>query len=196
MGKKVILGCVIGFIVIIVNVVLIGFAYVVNSRNNMARMEIEVDEAWAQVQNVYQRRLDLIPNLAESTRGYMQLEKDIFEAIADARSGIEQAETPAELEGVNREVNSFIDDIRIVVEDTPELKSSETVEDLMIQLEGSENRVAVERGRFNEAIRDYNVYIKMFPRTAIAGWFGFEAKEFFEAEEGAEDVPEVDLDLE
>ena len=196
MGKKVILGCVIGFIVIIVIVVLIGVAYVVNSRNNMARMEIEVDEAWAQVQNVYQRRLDLIPNLAESTRGYMQLEKDIFEAIADARSGIEQAETPAELEGVNREVNSFIDDIRIVVEDTPELKSSETVEDLMIQLEGSENRVAVERGRFNEAIRDYNVYIKMFPRTAIAGWFGFEAKEFFEAEEGAEDVPEVDLDLE
>ncbi len=196
MGKKVTLGCIIGLIVIIVIVGLIAVAYIISSRNNMARMEIEVDEAWAQVQNVYQRRLDLIPNLAESTKAYMQLEKDIFEAIANARAGIDEAETPAELEGVNREINSFIDDIKVVVEDTPELKASETVRDLMVQLEGSENRVAVERGRFNEAIGDYNVYIKMFPRNTIAGWFGFEAREFFKADAGADEVPEVDLELE
>ncbi len=196
MRKKIVLGCVIGFVAVIIVIGLIMVAYVVDSRNNMTVKEIEVDNAWAQVQNVYQRRLDLVPNLAESTRAYMQLEKDIFEAIAEARAGISNAETPAELENANTEISSLIDDIRVVVEDTPELKASETVEDLMIQLEGTENRITTERGRFNEATRDYNTYIKLFPKNIIAGWFGFEAKEFFEAEEGAEIVPEVDLELE
>lgn len=196
MRKKIVLGCVIGFVAVIIVIGLIMVAYVVDSRNNMTVKEIEVDNAWAQVQNVYQRRLDLVPNLAESTRAYMQLEKDIFEAIAEARAGISNAETPAELENANTEISSLIDDIRVVVEDTPELKASETVENLMIQLEGTENRITTERGRFNEATRDYNTYIKLFPKNIIAGWFGFEAKEFFEAEEGAEIVPEVDLELE
>jgi LemA protein len=196
MGKKIALGCVIGFVAVIIVIGLIMVAYVVDSRNKMVAKEIEVDNAWAQVQNVYQRRLDLVPNLAKSAQAYMQLEKDIFEAIAEARAGIKNAETPAEIESVNKEISSFIDDIKVVVEDTPELKASETVGDLMIQLEGTENRIAVERGRFNEAIKDYNTYIKLFPRNIIAGWFGFEAREFFEAEEGAETVPEVDLELE
>lgn len=196
MGKKITLGCVIGFVVVIIVIGLIMVAYIVDSRNKMAAKEIEVDNAWAQVQNVYQRRLDLVPNLAKSAQAYMQLEKDIFEAIAEARAGINNAETPTEIESVNKEISSFIDDIKVVVEDTPELKASETVGDLMIQLEGTENRIAVERGRFNEAIKDYNTYIKMFPRNIIAGWFGFEAREFFEAGEGAEIAPEVDLELE
>lgn len=196
MGKKIALGCAIGFVAVIIVIGLIMVAYIVDSRNKMAAKEIEVDNAWAQVQNVYQRRLDLVPNLAKSAQAYMQLEKDIFEAIAEARAGINNAETPAEIESVNKEISSFIDDIKVVVEDTPELKASETVGDLMIQLEGTENRIAVERGRFNEAIKDYNTYIKLFPRNIIAGWFGFEAREFFEAEEGAETVPEVDLELE
>lgn len=196
MGKKIALGCVIGFVAVIIVIGLIMVAYIVDSRNKMVAKEIEVDNGWAQVQNVYQRRLDLVPNLAKSAQAYMQLEKDIFEAIAEARAGINNAETPDEIESVNKEISSFIDDIKVVVEDTPELKASETVGDLMIQLEGTENRIAVERGRFNEAIKDYNTYIKMFPRNIIAGWFGFEAREFFEAEEGAETVPEVDLELE
>lgn len=196
MGKKIALGCAIGFVAVIIVIGLIMVAYIVDSRNKMAAKEIEVDNAWAQVQNVYQRRLDLVPNLAKSAQAYMQLEKDIFEAIAEARAGINNAETPAEIESVNKEISSFIDDIKVVVEDTPELKASETVGDLMIQLEGTENRIAVERGRFNEAIKDYNTYIKLFPRNIIAGWFGFEAREFFEAEEGAETAPEVDLELE
>lgn len=196
MGKKIALGCVIGFVAVIIVIGLIMVAYIVDSRNKMVAKEIEVDNAWAQVQNVYQRRLDLVPNLAKSAQAYMQLEKDIFEAIAEARAGINNAETPDEIESVNKEISSFIDDIKVVVEDTPELKASEIVGDLMIQLEGTENRIAVERGRFNDAIKDYNTYIKMFPRNIIAGWFGFEAREFFEAEEGAETVPEVDLELE
>ncbi len=196
MRKKITLGCIIGFVAVIIIIAVVLVAYVVDSRNKMATKEIETENAWAQVQNVYQRRLDLVPNLAESTRAYMQLEKDIFETIAEARAGIQNAETPAELESANEEVSSIIGDIRVVVEDTPELKASETVRDLMVQLEGTENRITTERGRFNEAIRDYNTYIKLFPKNIIAGWFGFEAKEFFGAEEGAETAPEVDLELE
>jgi LemA protein len=195
LGKKFAIGCVAAIIVVIVIVGLSFTAYIISSRNNMVAKEVTIDQAWAQVQNVYQRRLDLIPNLVESTKGYMQLEKDIFEAITEARAGINSAETPSELESATQELGSFIDDIRIVVEDTPELKASDTVRDLMIQLEGSENRIAVERSRFNETIGDYNIYIKMWPRNIIAGWFGFTEKEFFEAQPGAEIAPEVDLEL-
>jgi len=193
--KNVTLGCLAGFVIVIILIGVILVAYVIDSRNKMAAMEIEVDNGWAQVQNVYQRRLDLVPNLAESARAYMKLEKDIFEAIAEARAGINNAESIDEIESANKEVSSFIDDFRVVVEDTPELKSSETIRDLMTQLEGTENRIAVERGRFNETVRDYNTFIKMFPRNMIAGWFGFEAREFFEAEEGAEVAPELDLEV-
>ena len=196
MGKKVTLGCLVGFIVILIIAGLIVAAYVVDSRNNMVTKEIEVENSWAQVQNVYQRRLDLIPNVVKSAKAYMQLEKDIFEAIADARTAIDNAETPGEIENANKEINSFIDDFKVVVEDTPELKSSETIKDLMTQLEGTENRIAVERKRFNDATKDYNTYIKLFPRNIIAGWFGFEPKDFFKAEEGAEKAPEVEIELE
>ncbi len=195
MGKKIALGCVIGFVAVIIIVGLILVAYVIDSRNNMVAKETDIDEAWAQVQNVYERRLDLVPNLAESARAYMQLEKDIFEAISAARAGIQEAETASELDDANQEINSIIGRIKVTVEDTPELKASETVKDLMTQLEGTENRIAVERGRFNETVREYNVYIKMFPRNIIAGWFGFEEREFFEAREGAETAPELDLEL-
>ena len=195
MGKKIALGCVIGFVAVIIIVGLILAAYVIDSRNNMVAKETDVDEAWAQVQNVYERRLDLVPNLAESAKAYMQLEKDIFEAIAAARAGIQEAETASEIDSANQEINSIIDDIKVTVEDTPELKASGTIQNLMIQLEGTENRIAVERGRFNETVREYNVYIKMFPRNIIAGWFGFEEKEFFEAREGADVAPELDLEL-
>ncbi|MCD4668839.1 MAG: LemA family protein, partial [Actinomycetia bacterium] len=137
----------------------------------------------------------LIPNLAESAKAYMQLEKDIFEAIADARAGIDNAETPAELESASREVGSFIDDFKVIVEDTPELKASETIRDLMTQLEGTENRIAVERSRFNKEVGVFNTYIKMFPRNLLASRFGFTEKEFFEAQAGAEIAPDVDLEL-
>ncbi len=196
MGKKIGIGCIIAFVIIIVIVGLGAAAYIISSRNNMVAREVAIQEAWAQVQNVYQRRLDLVPNLAESAKAYMQLEKDIFEAIAEARQGIQNAETPAELENASREVGSFIDDFKVIVEDTPELKASETIRDLMTQLEGTENRIAVERSRFNEAVRDYNTYIRMFPRNLLAPRFGFGEKEFFEALPGADVAPEVDLELE
>jgi len=195
LGKKFTIGCIVGIVLFVLVVGLSAAAYIISSRNNMATKEIAIEGAWAQVQNVYQRRLDLIPNLAESAKAYMQLEKDIFEAIADARAGIDDAQTPAELESASREVGSFIDDFKVIVEDTPELKASGTIKDLMTQLEGTENRIAVERSRYNDVIIDYNIYIKMFPRNMLASRFGFSEKEYFEAQAGAEIAPDLDLEL-
>ena len=195
MNKKITIGCSISAVVAIIIIAIILVSTIFGGRNNMVKKEILIEESWAQVQNVYQRRVDLVPNLAESAKAYMQLEKDIFEAIADARASIQNAETPGDMESANQKINSFIRDLKVVVENTPELKASGVVKDLMSQLEGTENRIAVERKRFNESVRDYNTYIKLFPNYIIAGWFGFTEKDFFEAEEGAEIVPEIDLEL-
>ena len=196
-GRKLSMGCIGGVIavVIVLILIIIAVSVIFGGRNNMVTKELEVDKAWAQVQNVYQRRLDLIPNLANSAKGYMQLEKDIFTAIAEARAGIQSAASPSQLETANQGINSFIRDLKVIVEDTPELKASETVRDLMTQLEGTENRVAVERMRFNEAVQDYNTYIRLFPNNMVASLFGFTPKEFFEALPGAETAPSVDLEL-
>ena len=197
-GRRFSPGCIVGVIavVIILILIIISVSVIFGGRNTMVTREIAVDNAWAQVQNVYQRRLDLVPNLAEAAKGYMQLEKDIFEAIAQARAGINSAQNPGELEKVNTDINSFIRDIKVVVEDTPELKASEVVRDLMSQLEGTENRITVERMRYNEAVQSYNTYIRLFPNNFVAGLFGFTPREFFQAQPGAETAPEIDLSLE
>ena len=196
-GRKLSMGCIGGVIavVIVLILIIISVSVIFGGRNKMVTKELEVDKSWAQVQNVYQRRLDLIPNLANSAKGYMQLEKDIFTAIAEARAGIQSAANPSQLETANQGVNSFIRDLKVVVEDTPELKASETVRDLMTELEGTENRVTVERMRFNEAVQAYNTYIRLFPNNMVASLFGFTPKEFFEALPGAETAPSVDLEL-
>ena len=195
--RKLSVGCIVGIIalVVILILVIIFVSVIFGGRNNMVTKEEQVVQSWAQVQNVYQRRLDLIPNIANSAKAYLQLEKDIFQAIADARAGIQSAESPSSLESANQEVNSLIRDLKVVVEDTPELKASETIRDLMTQLEGSENRIAVERMRYNEAVQDYNRYIRLFPNNFVAGMFGFTPKEYFEAEPGAETAPSIDLTL-
>ena len=196
MSKRVLIISIISIIIFILIVVGILFGVYINIRNNIIAKSVRTEEAWAQVQNVYQRRLDLVPNLAESAKAYLKLEKDIFQAIADARKGIQNAQTPAELENATSEINSFIRDFRVTVEDTPELKASETIRDLMNQLEGTENRITVERQRFNEAVRDYNIYIKSWPNNIVANRLGYTEKSFFQAEEGAEQAPEIDLNLE
>ena len=196
MSKRVLIISIISIIIFILIVVGILFGVYINIRNNIVAKSVRTEEAWAQVQNVYQRRLDLVPNLAESAKAYLKLEKDIFQAIADARKGIQDAQTPAELENATSEIDSFIRDFRVTVEDTPELKASETIRDLMNQLEGTENRITVERQRFNEAVRDYNIYIKSWPNNIVANRLGYTEKSFFQAEEGAEQAPEIDLNLE
>jgi LemA protein len=195
LSKKFALGCVIVFVLVAIIAVAIFFGVLVNMRNNMTTKNVKVDQEWSQVQNVYQRRLDLVPNLAEAAKAYLKLEKDIFKSIADARAGISSAKTPSELDNATKEVNSFIRDFRVVVEDTPELKASETIKDLMNQLEGTENRITVERQRFNESVGSYNTYIKLWPQSIIASRYGFEPREFFQAEEGAEKAPKIDMNL-
>jgi LemA protein len=160
----------------------------------MVTKQLEVEKAWAQVQNVYQRRLDLVPNLASSAKAYLDLEKYIFKSIADARAGIQSAQNPSQLDAESQGINSFIRDLKVIVEDTPELKASEIIGGLMIQLEGTENRITVERMRYNEAVQGYNTYIRLFPNSFVAGMFGFTPKEFFEAQPGAETAPSVNLE--
>ena len=195
MSKKFAIGCVIVFVLVVLIAVAIFFGVLVNIRNNMTTKNVKVDEEWSQVQNVYQRRLDLVPNLAEAAKAYLKLEKDIFKSIADARAGITAAKTPAALDSATTEINSFIRDFRVVVEDTPELKASETIKDLMNQLEGTENRITVERQRFNESVGDYNTYIKLWPQSIIASRYGFEPRDFFQAEAGAETAPDINLNI-
>jgi len=196
LNRKFKIGCILGIVIVVLVVAVVLIGIIFGGRNTMVKKEVAVEEAWAQVQNVYQRRLDLVPNLAEATKSYMKLEKDIFESIADARASIQEAQNPSQLETANKEISTFIGDLKVIVEDTPELKASEVVSDLMVQLEGTENRVTVERMRYNEAIQEYNTYIKLFPNYIIARWFGFEEKEFFEAQPGAEVAPEIDLEIE
>lgn len=196
MNKKFGIGCIIVFVVILLIVGLVIFGSYINIRNNIVKKFVSVDESWAQVQNVYQRRLDLVPNLAEAAKAYLKLEKDIFKAIAEARAGIQEAKTPSELDSATSEINSFIRDFKVVVEDTPELKASETIRDLMNQLEGTENRITVERQRFNESVGDYNTYIKLWPQSLIAPRMGYESRDFFAAESGAEIAPDIDLNIE
>ena len=195
MNKKFAIGCVVVFVLVVLIAVAIFFGVLVNIRNNMTAKNVKVDQEWSQVQNVYQRRLDLIPNLAEAAKAYLKLEKDIFKSIADARAGIAAAKTPSALDSATKEVNSFIRDFRVVVEDTPELKASETIKDLMNQLEGTENRITVERQRFNESVGDYNTYIKMWPQSIIASRYGFEPRDFFQAEAGADVAPGINLNI-
>jgi len=195
LNKKFGIGCVVVFVLVVLIVVAIFFGVLVNIRNNMTAKNVKVDQEWSQVQNVYQRRLDLVPNLAEAAKAYLKLEKDIFKSIADARAGIAAAKTPSALDSATKEVNSFIRDFRVVVEDTPELKASETIKDLMNQLEGTENRITVERQRFNESVGDYNTYIKMWPQSIIASRYGFEPRDFFQAEAGAEVAPDINLNI-
>ncbi|MCL6087663.1 MAG: LemA family protein [Actinobacteria bacterium] len=195
MNKKFLIGCIVIFIAVVLIGVAIFFGVLVNIRNNMTQKNVKVDQEWSQVQNVYQRRIDLVPNLAEAAKAYLKLEKDIFKSIADARAGVAAAKNPADLENATTEINSFIRDFRVVVEDTPELKASETIRDLMNQLEGTENRITVERQRFNGAVGDYNTYIKLWPQSIIASRYGFEPRAFFEAEAGAEKAPDINLNI-
>ncbi len=194
--RRLSVGCIGGIIAVVVVLILIiiTVSVIFGGRNNMVTKQVEVEKAWAQVQNVYQRRLDLVPNLANSAKAYMKLEKVYIYSYCKCKGRNSKRTKPNQLEAANQTINSFIRDLKVVVEDTPELKASETVRDLMTQLEGTENRIAVERMRYNEAVQAYNTYIRLFPNNFVAGMFGFTPKEFFEAQPGAETAPSVNLE--
>ncbi|MCL9972161.1 MAG: LemA family protein [Candidatus Pacebacteria bacterium] len=178
---------------VVVGVVLLGALYLGGTYNGLVAMSEGVDAQWAQVESQYQRRFDLIPNLVESVKGIMEQEQEVFTAIADARTRYAGAATPDAKAAAVGELESAFARLLVVVENYPQLRSVESVNALIAELAGTENRISVERMRYNEAVRDYNVSVKTFPRTLVASWFGFGPRTLFESVEGASQAPEVNL---
>lgn len=178
-------------LVIIVVIILAGVSFY----NNLVKADQAVQTGWAQVETAYQRRFDLIPNLVESVKGIMTQEQEVFGKLAEARSKYAGATTITDKEQAATEVQSSLARLLVVMENYPQLKSADTVQTLMAQLEGTENRINVERGRFNELVQIFNVKVKTFPANLLAGIFGFSPKTFFESKDGSENAPAVNLEI-
>jgi LemA protein len=180
-------------ILILAIVLGIPIVWGVYSYNAMVSAETEVDASWAQVENVLQRRADLIPNLVATVKGFAAHEQEVFAAVAAARSRLLSAQGPAEAGAAQAGLDSALGRLLAISERYPELRSNESFLRLQDELAGTENRIAVERRRYNDMVQGYNVSIKRFPRRIFAGLFGFEARAFFQAAEGAQEVPRVDF---
>lgn len=179
----------------IIVILLVGVGLFSASRyNKLMTKETEVESQWANVESKLQRRADLIPNLVNTVKGSMAHEKEIFSSISQAREKLAGAESLAEVSIANAEMENSLSRLLVVMESYPELTSNENIRALMDQLEGSENRISVERDRYNEAVKDYNKAINHFPDMIFAKVSGFKRKEFFKADKGTEQVPIVDLD--
>ncbi len=170
--------------------------------NSMVNKEEAVSAQWAQVENAYQRRADLIPNLVSTVKGYAAHEQETFTAVVDARARATQVNVNSEEltdEGIEKfqkaqgQLSAALGKLLMIRENYPELKANQNFLALQDQLEGTENRIAVERNRFNEFAREYNQYIRRFPHVIYAGWFGFTKKGYFEADAGAQTAPVVDF---
>ena len=164
------------------------------SYNRFTAQEEAIRAQWGQVENQLQRRNDLIPNLVETVQGYAQQERDVFEAIANARAQMAGASTPAEQIAAANAESSALGRLLVVVENYPDLKSNETFARLMDELAGTENRLATERMRYNERLQEYNTLRRRFPSNITAAVFGFEEYPYFDAPESAETVPSVDFE--
>lgn len=186
-----------GFIFLIV---LIGLLSGVSIYNKLVSSEENVNQSWANVQNVYQRRSDLIPNLVATVKGVANFEQSTLTAVIEARAKATSVNiNPKNLDEASLQkfqsaqdgVSNALSRLMVVVERYPELKATQNFSELQAQLEGTENRIAVERRNFNEAAQLYNAYLRSFPRNIIAGMFGFHKKAYFEAQKGAEVPPKV-----
>jgi len=187
--------------VIVTLVVLLILAFVVGSayfdrRNQMAIKREAVNAAWAQVDVVLQRRADLIPNLVETVKGFAVQEQKVFGDIAAARAALVGAKSPSEKIAANGQLDSALSRLLVIVENYPQLKSNENFMRLQDELAGTENRIAVERRRYNEAVQDFNTYISLFPNSLVAGFAGFTRNDaYFKTEEGARQAPKVNFDF-
>ncbi|MBI1807331.1 MAG: LemA family protein [Ignavibacteria bacterium] len=185
-------------------IVLLGigmFSWATGMYNSLVRLDETVNQAWSQVQNQYQRRLDLIPNLVEVVKGYATHEREVFENVAEARAGVGKLTVTPEVlnnpqmfqrfQEAQSSLSGALSRLLAVAENYPQLKANENFLQLQAQLEGTENRIAVERKRFNEVVQDYNIRVRTFPTSIFAGMFGFAQKQYFQAEPGAEKAPKV-----
>jgi len=188
MGKAVI-----AIIVILVLLLAFGGMYV-SAKNQMVAKNEAIKSNWAQVDNVLQRRADLIPNLVETVKGIAQQEKDVFGAIANARAAMMGARSPQERIAANQQIESALGRLFVIVENYPQLKSNENFLRLQDELAGTENRIAVERKRYNDSIQDYNTFIGQFPNSFFAGIAGFTRNDaYFEAAPESRTVPKVNF---
>ena len=187
---------------IIIAAVAVIIIWGIRVNNRMITMEEGVNKAWSNVENVYQRRADLIPNLVNTVKGYAEHETSTFEAVVSARAKATSitvnpenmtADQLKEFQKAQNEVGGALGRLIAVSEAYPELKANENFKELQAQLEGTENRISVERRNFNEAANQYNTYIRKFPQSIIAGMRDFEKKPYFEAEEGANQAPKVEF---
>jgi LemA protein len=178
-------------VVVAVIALLVGGAYV-SSRNQMVTKNETVKSAWAQVDVVLQRRADLIPNLVETVKGFAAQEQTVFHDIASARAALLGAKTPTDKIAANGQLDGAIGRLLLIVENYPQLKSNENFLRLQDELAGTENRIAVERKRYNDALQDYNTYVGLFPNNIFAGWAGFQRNNaYFTASESSREAPKV-----
>ena len=187
-------------IAVVAVVVIALFGWVKGVYNGMVEQEEGVNTAWSQVENVYQRRADLIPNLVNTVKGYAAHESETLQGVIEARSKATQVSVNAEdlteanikkFQAAQGELQQALGRLLMLTENYPDLKANENFRDLQAQLEGTENRITVERQKFNETAKVYNTNIRKFPNNIFAGMFGFEKKGYFEAQQGAEKAPEV-----
>jgi len=191
-------GLIIGGVILLAIIIL--YRLFAGTYNNMVEREETVSEAWSQVENVYQRRADLIPNLVNTVKGYADFEQETLTGVIEARAKATSVNVDAnnldpnsiqQFQQAQQGLSSALSKLMVVVERYPDLKANQNFLQLQSQLEGSENRIAVERRRFNEQVKSYNAYIRKFPQTTLAGMYGFDKKGYFEADAGAESAPEV-----
>lgn len=181
---------------IIIAIVVIAVIYLFVSYNGLVSTQEAYTSQWSQVENQYQRRFDLIPNLVGAVQGAMKQETAVFGAIAEARTryaGVASTGSQADKVAATTQVESALSRLLVVMENYPALKSIDTVQNLQIQLEGTENRVAVERQKYNDTVRVYNLRVKRFPGMIFAKLFGFDAQPYFEAATAAETAPKVNI---
>ena len=191
-------------ILVIVCIVAVLAAIFVKPYNNMVQKDEEASKAWANVENAYQRRLDLIPNLVKTVQGAADYEKGTLTEVIEARAKATSVqidpnnlteEAIAKFQAAQDQLSSALSRLMVVVERYPELKANQNFLELQAQLEGTENRISVERGKFNETVNDYNSYIRKFPNNIIAGLFNFDKKGYFKATEGADKAPDVEFNF-
>ncbi|CAN5472324.1 LemA family protein [soil metagenome] len=187
-------------VAVIVVVLFVVYRLFAGSYNNMVQREEQVTSQWSQVENVYQRRLDLIPNLVATVKGAADFEKSTLTAVIEARANATQVKvdpknlTPealAKFQSAQGELGSALGRLMVVVEKYPDLKANQNFLELQSQLEGTENRITVERQKFNDVVMDYNKYVRSFPQTLLAGMYGFSQKAYFTADKGADKAPKV-----
>ena len=181
-------------VVVLVLIILALFGQYVGVRNTLVTKDQAVKAAWSQVDIVLQRRADLIPNLVETVKGYAQQEQTVFGDIAKARSALLSAGTPADKIAANQQLDGALGRLLVIVENYPQLKSNENFMRLQDELAGTENRIAVERKRYNDTLQDYNTYLLKFPNNLYAGFAGYkENTAYFQASEGSRAAPKVDF---